>query len=57
MIKNILLFVKYYSLGIILTYFILNSCFAKYHALDSNIIKKQIIEIGGEKFKLKPFLI
>jgi hypothetical protein len=57
MIKDILLFMKYYSLGIILTYFILNSCFAEYHALDSNIIKKEIIEIGNKKFKLQPFLV
>jgi len=57
MILYILLFIKYYSLGIILTYFILNSCFAEYHAIDSNIIKKKKIMIGDKKFKLQPYLI
>ncbi len=57
MILYILLFIKYYSLGIILTYFILNSCFANYHAIDSNIIKKKKIIIGGKKFKLQPYII
>ena len=57
MIKNILLFIKYYTLGIIVTYFILNTCFSEYHAIDSNLIQKQIIEIDNKKFKLQPYLI
>lgn len=47
----------YYGLGIVLTYFICNTFYSEYHALDSNIIKEVDIVIDDNIFRLEPYIL
>lgn len=46
-----------FACGILICYFIINTFFSDYHALDSNYVKKILINIDNKKFRLIPYII
>lgn len=46
-----------YGLGICITYFIINTFFSEYHALDSNIIRKIKFIYNNKLYRLQPVIV
>ena len=44
-----------FAFGILFIYIFINTFISEYHALDSNKIRKKIINIDKHKFKLTPY--